>query len=364
MQPFDMTQTLQHNTSSFGMHHPAMAFNEMITKTNPFVLDCYYSFTTAPHELFSSFDRTYGAYSRIDSLVKDSHGCALLVQTYPSSTCIYIAGETQAHADQELKRIDALMETLRPTEVTNTPTFSVWTKKNGDASSKPTKVLIPDWDVMGRNYPKNTRKQLEQLHSLSAPPTGGRIVLMHGAPGTGKTTAIKALVGAWRSWATVEFISDSSDLQDDVFTDSVLSSGASWTRASLDDRMVKTEKWKVVVAEDCDAWLEGAHKERGSHLGQFLNTTDGVSSAGGQAIFIMTTNEPIAKLHPALTRPGRCLAVVEFEKFTPEESRKWLNSPTVSISGDMTLAELYQKDGAFDYFEQDAPKDRAGGVYL
>ena len=35
---------------------------------------------------------------------------------------------------------------------------------------------------------------------------------------------------------------------------------------------------------------------------------------------LITTNEPVARLHPALVRPGRCLAETEFRRFTRVEA--------------------------------------------
>ena len=38
-----------------------------------------------------------------------------------------------------------------------------------------------------------------------------------------------------------------------------------------------------------------------------------------RVIVLITTNEPIRRLHPALLRPGRCLSETEFRKFTAAE---------------------------------------------
>ena len=43
---------------------------------------------------------------------------------------------------------------------------------------------------------------------MAAPAAGGRLVLWHGPPGTGKTTAIRALVRAWAEWCRALFIVD------------------------------------------------------------------------------------------------------------------------------------------------------------
>ena len=57
---------------------------------------------------------------------------------------------------------------------------------------------------------------------------------------------------------------------------------------------------------------------------------------------LLTTNEDIGRLHPAITRPGRCLSQVEFEPLSPAEAQRWLGSGTAAApERPLTLAELY-----------------------
>jgi hypothetical protein len=63
-------------------------------------------------------------------------------------------------------------------------------------------------------------------------------------------------------------------------------------------------------------------------------------------LVLFTTNEERGRLHPAITRPGRCLSVVEFDAFTPGDAGRWLG--TGPTSGPMTLAELYEARSGTD----------------
>ena len=59
-------------------------------------------------------------------------------------------------------------------------------------------------------------------------------------------------------------------------------------------------------------------------------------------IVLVTTNDDLRQLHPAVSRPGRCLARVEFAAFTPEEAEQWLARN--GVEGDVgagTLATLF-----------------------
>ena len=41
-------------------------------------------------------------------------------------------------------------------------------------------------------------------------------------------------------------------------------------------------------------------------------------------MILITTNEDLGKLNPAIMRPGRCASEIEFSRFTPEEANRWL----------------------------------------
>jgi hypothetical protein len=56
----------------------------------------------------------------------------------------------------------------------------------------------------------------------------------------------------------------------------------------------------------------------------------------------VTTNDDLRQLHPAVSRPGRCLAKIEFAAFTPEEAEAWLARNGVDRdAGAGTLASLF-----------------------
>ena len=59
---------------------------------------------------------------------------------------------------------------------------------------------------------------------------------------------------------------------------------------------------------------------------------------------LVTTNEPVVRLHPAVCRPGRCAALVDFELLSSEETAAWLaarDAPPLESERPATLAELF-----------------------
>ena len=89
------------------------------------------------------------------------------------------------------------------------------------------------------------------------------------------------------------------------------------------------------MAEDCDDYLRADARERaGASLGRLLNLCDGILGHGLRVVVLLTTNEDVGTLHPAITRPGRCLSAVEFPALTPAEAQVWLgpDSPAEPLS--------------------------------
>jgi ATP-dependent 26S proteasome regulatory subunit len=150
-------------------------------------------------------------------------------------------------------------------------------------------------------------------------------VLWHGAPGTGKTSAVRALVHAWRGWADTVVVTD---------PEALLTEGRYLRRLVL-DADDDDERWTTFVLEDAEALLR--KETGGAAMGRLLNLTDGLLGQGLRCLFVITTNEPLGAIHPAIVRPGRCLAQVEFGPLSTAQAAGLLGRP---VDRPMTLAEV------------------------
>jgi hypothetical protein len=69
------------------------------------------------------------------------------------------------------------------------------------------------------------------------------------------------------------------------------------------------DAWRLLVLEDCDELIRAEAKSgAGQSLARLPNLTDGLLGQGVKVLVCITTNEELGRLHPAVTRPGRCLA--------------------------------------------------------
>jgi hypothetical protein len=286
-----------------------------------------------------------GATLRLDQ--QDRSERTLVVETEDSLVLLAVAeGVTRVSAvGTDAAVVEAIIERTSKAarELVVEPEGSLrmgfWSYGDGFGQMSTRRVSAPAWADASGNYAHRTAEGLAGLMPMTGVDgRAGRLLLWHGAPGTGKTTAVRALSLEWAAWCRPHYVMDPEKL----FAEPNYLLEVAGAHGDDEDGDAGDGRWRLVVAEDCDEYLRADAKLRaGASLGRLLNLCDGILGYGLKVLVLLTTNEDIGRLHPAITRPGRCLSQVEFEPLSPVEARTWLGGAAATPDGPVTLAELF-----------------------
>ncbi|HUW00883.1 MAG TPA: AAA family ATPase [Acidimicrobiales bacterium] len=206
----------------------------------------------------------------------------------------------------------------------------------GGAYARRRDIEVQKFEDVAENYPASTRAELAELMALEEPGAGGKLVLFHGPPGTGKTRAILSLISEWRDWCAASVVTDA----DRFFGDPTYLNDLLFDSAGRKD-------WLLLVIEDGDEFMNvGSRESKGQDVARLLNVADGIIGQGLNVLTLITTNVAMDELNPAVVRTGRCMSNLQFPGFGEGEAAEWLEAHGVDYSdedlGGSTLAELYE----------------------
>ncbi len=157
--------------------------------------------------------------------------------------------------------------------------------------------------------------------------TESGMILLHGDPGTGKTTYIKHLIC---KFVDKEFIF----IQNDFVKDLLKPSFVSFLLQNKNAILIIEDAEKVVVSRE--------NSMNDSVVSTILQLTDGLFSDYLNIKIICTFNTNIERIDKALLRKGRMIAKYKFTALTPEKTATLAKKLGYEgVSGGLTLADIF-----------------------
>ena len=304
-----------------------------------------------------------------EQVLAERDGTLLQLSLYSGWTHAQVAGTEETRVRETLEQ---LRELLPPPDPSSTHKVGVqfWTYGQHGPIASYREVSVPEWADLEPNYTAPVHAGLDGLMRGFQPAHGGQLILWHGEAGTGKTFALRALAWEWRDWCEFHYIVD---------PDSFFGEHADYLMSVLtqpgyadmpDPRMMRymampggyvdfggpdveegKKAWRLLVLEDTGELLTPDAKSIiGQGLSRFLNVVDGLIGQGLRVLVLVTTNEPIKTLHPAVARPGRCAANIEFDSLSADEANTWLDAHGVEarVERATLLGDLYALESGRD----------------
>lgn len=155
------------------------------------------------HQFISSSD--------VDELPKSLHIRAILGSLQDHARSRSVSWYTTAESildDAESWFREALPKVEHDTTGPVVP-VTFWSLSSDGPTSRRRRLGVPSWEDIASNYPEPVRGQMNTLVTTGAELAGGgKLVLWHGDPGTGKTWGLRALASEWREWCDVHYITD------------------------------------------------------------------------------------------------------------------------------------------------------------
>lgn len=211
-------------------------------------------------------------------------------------------------------------------------------------------------DFIESNYRKAVASEYRHVvDDLNDSDPCGRIIILDGPPGTGKTHMVRALLNEVPKGTFVLIPSNMmSQLGSPTFIKAIL-------------REQKKGYPMILVVEDADEAISSRKADNLSEISALLNFSDGIFGALLDLRIVCTTNADVESLDAAVMRPGRLCRRIEVGKLDHEEAEAVYQRLGGAATGRYskgnfyTLGEIYQDVRGSGGISAAAPRKAAKG---
>ena len=236
-------------------------------------------------------------YYRYNTLIRCAGNGEFICWTTDAKGIISVSWTASSEPSHEglQKLVDEWLEPVPPAVVA--PPVYGFSYEHGQYSVREIGHLS-DTFCEGNYTPEVAKKYERVITELQKPEPAGRLVLVEGDPGTGKTRMIRALIGALKEDSKCIVVPPS--LMDRL-------SGPEFTMCLIRQR--EADKPLTLILEDADDCLIAREKNTAAKasLSALLNLSDGIMGATLNLRVIATTNQDLGDIDRAILRPGRLL---------------------------------------------------------
>ncbi len=240
-------------------------------------------------------------------------------------------------SDKDL--IDTFIKTFKPLLIRKIKRGVVFALASQGGNLKFTSMGVAGSDLVKDNYTFEVQEAYDEIvKDLKAPTPSGRLSIIDGPAGTGKTHLVKALLSDVKGM----FVLVSPDTIHELANPNIVP-----LLIETRQENAKTGEPIIFILEDADAALVPREGGNMGLISSLLNYTDGIFGALFDLRVIATTNAKKFQIEEALLRAGRLSVQITVDALPKEDAnriyQRLSNDTSFSFTEPVKLADVYAK---------------------